>query len=83
MYRQLETCLNQLFFVKDRVDKNELRIEYCKTNDILADYFTKPLEGKQFLRFRKVIMGWKHINTLLSLTDKKRDRKQVSTSEPK
>ena len=69
------------FFVKDRVDKKELRIEYCNTNDMVADYFTKPLQGKQFLRFRKVIMGWKHINTLHSPADKERDEKQVSASE--
>jgi len=69
------------FFVKDRVDKKELRIEYCNTNDMVADYFTKPLQGKQFLRFREAVMGWKHINTLHSPADKERDGKQVSASE--
>jgi len=65
------------------VDKKKIRIEYCNTNDMIADYFTMPLQGKQFLRFREVIMGWKHINTLLSPTDKERDGKQVSASEQK
>jgi len=71
------------FFVKDRVEQKEFRIEYCSTNDMIADYFTKPLQGKQFLRFREVIMGWKHINALLSPTDKECDGKQVSASEQK
>jgi hypothetical protein len=31
---------------------------------MLADYFTKPLQGKLFHLFRNVIMGWKHIDTL-------------------
>ena len=35
----------QYFYVKDRVDSKDIRIEYCLTEDILADYFTKPLQG--------------------------------------
>jgi hypothetical protein len=31
---------------------------------MLADYFTKPLQGKQFHLFRDVIMGYKHISIL-------------------
>ena len=33
----------RLFFVKDRVDKKEMKVEYCPTKIMLADYFTKPL----------------------------------------
>ena len=32
---------------------------------MLADYFTKPLQGNVFRRFRAVIMGYVHINDLL------------------
>ena len=32
---------------------------------MLADYFTKPLQGNLFRRFRQVIMGYVHINDLL------------------
>ena len=32
---------------------------------MLADYFTKPLQGNVFRRFRDVIMGKTHINDLL------------------
>ena len=31
---------------------------------MLADFFTKPLQGDRFQRFRDVVMGYKHINTL-------------------
>ena len=31
------------FFIKDKVKSGELMIEHCGTDDILADYFTKPL----------------------------------------
>ena len=33
------------FFVKDRVDSGEVKIVYCPTGRMLADYFTKPLQG--------------------------------------
>ena len=45
------------FFVKNRVDKGKARIEYCPTQMMLADYFTKTFRGKVFKLFRDVIMG--------------------------
>ena len=45
------------FFVKDRIDKEELKIEYCPSSIMLADFFTKPLQGQLFKKFRDVIMG--------------------------
>jgi len=36
------------FFVTDRVANGEATIEYCPTKEMLADYFTKPLQGAQF-----------------------------------
>ena len=52
------------FFVKDRVDKKEVKIEYCPSLDMLADFFTKPLQGKLFLKFKEVLMGHKPITSL-------------------
>jgi hypothetical protein len=52
------------FFIKDQVDGGKIQIVYCPTGQMLADYFTKPLQGKLFHLFRAVIMGWAHIDTL-------------------
>jgi hypothetical protein len=52
------------FFIKDQVDAKHLEIVYCPTEEMLADYFTKPLQGRLFHKFREVIMGWKHISSL-------------------
>ena len=41
------------YFITDRVKADELNIEYCPTGDMVADYFTKPLQGKKFYQFRK------------------------------
>ena len=35
---------------------------------MLADFFTKSLQGKSFYAFRDVLMGWKHINSLKHLS---------------
>ena len=45
------------FFVTDRVASGEITIEYCPTLAMLADYFTKPLQGAQFKAFRDRIMN--------------------------
>ena len=50
------------FFVKDRQDKEKISIDYFPTWKILANYFTKPLEGRLFNVLREIIMGWKHIS---------------------
>ena len=52
------------FFVKDRVEKGEVRVEYCPTLQMVGDYFTKPLQGSLFNKLRDVIMGYKSISTL-------------------
>ena len=49
------------FFVKDSIDKGEVRVEYFTTQLMLADYFTKPLIGKIFRKLRDVLMGYKYI----------------------
>jgi histone deacetylase 1/2 len=45
------------FFIKDRVDSEELKIEYLPTEDMIADFFTKPLQGDLFKRLRDKILG--------------------------
>ena len=45
------------FFVVDRVKKKEVEIKYCPTEMMIADYFTKPLQGKLFHTLRRLIMG--------------------------
>ena len=61
-------------FTKDRIEKGEFEIEYCPTEHMLADYFTKPLQGSLFHRFRDVIMGWKHISTLKEIPVSPKER---------
>ena len=45
------------FFLTDQVEKGNLKIEYCPTDEMIGDYMTKPLQGEKFRKFRKSIMG--------------------------
>ena len=45
------------FFLTDQVEKGNLRITYCPTDDMTADYMMKPLQGEKFRKFRAEIMG--------------------------
>ena len=45
------------FFVTDNVARNRVSIVYCPTTDMIADFFTKPLQGSQFHRMVKLIMN--------------------------
>jgi hypothetical protein len=56
------------FFMKDRIKTENIDIVYCPTEQMLADFFTKPLQGSLFEKFRKVLMGHAHIDTLSSLS---------------
>ena len=47
------------FSITDQIKKGELKIEYCPTDDMVAGFFTKPLQGKKFIQFRKIIMNLK------------------------
>ena len=45
------------FYVTDLIGRNKIDIEYCPTDDMLADYMTKPLIGSKFTTMRKIIMN--------------------------
>ena len=52
------------FFIKDQTATEGITIRHCPTLEMLADFFTKPLQGALFRKFRDVILGYKHVNTL-------------------
>ncbi len=45
------------FFVKDKIDSNELHIEYLPTDEMVADVLTKPLQGELFKRLRNKLLN--------------------------
>ena len=45
------------FFITDRIEKGEVKVKHCSTENMLADFFTKPLQGSMFTRCRDIIMN--------------------------
>ena len=45
------------FFIADRVTTKEIEIQYCPTAEMRGDFFTKPLQGALFRRFRLEILN--------------------------
>ena len=55
------------FFVADRIKAHNVTVRYCNTAMMLADYLSKPLQGRSFRLFRAVLLGHKHVSALLEL----------------
>ena len=44
-------------FSRERIEAGDVELIYCKTEDMLADAFTKALPGPSYKKFRDVVMG--------------------------
>ena len=55
------------FWCTDHIKKGKISVHYCPTEIMLADYMSKLLQGKVFILFRNVLMGWPHISTLFDI----------------
>ena len=45
------------YYVADCIAKGDLTVVWCPTDKMIPDFLTKPLQGKEFLQFRDVLMG--------------------------
>ena len=55
--KRSRALLLRYFFITDCVARGEVKIEYCPTENMVGDFFTKPLQGAQFRKFRRLILG--------------------------
>ena len=44
------------FFITDQIEKKNLKVEFCPTDNMIGDFMTKPLQGQKFKGFRAEIM---------------------------
>ena len=56
----------------DRRKKEQVEIEYCPTNIMLGDFFTKPLQGSLFKKMQDVVMDLQPITILKTEEELKR-----------
>jgi hypothetical protein len=45
------------FFLMDQVEKGNVTIEYCPTDEMVGDFHTEPLQGEKLRKFRNAILG--------------------------
>jgi hypothetical protein len=50
----------RFFWLKDRIESDELKIVYCPTGDMIADILTKPLQGELFRKLRRRLLNWEY-----------------------
>ena len=55
------------FFVTDKIKKGEVKIAYCPMQDMLGDFFTKPLQVTQFTRMRSQILNLPNSSSTVQL----------------
>jgi histone deacetylase 1/2 len=46
------------FWIKERVDADEVILEYLPTDQMIADILTKPLQGSKFAELRAALLNW-------------------------
>jgi hypothetical protein len=63
------------FFVTDQIEKGNLTVEYCPTDEMVGDYMTKPLHGGKFTYFKPLVMGSKE--EWVAVAAKKRTARSV------
>ena len=67
----------KFFWVDNRVKQVIITVKHCMTDNMLAYFLTKTLQGSKFKLFRRVIVGWDDAATLC---DESNDRYKVSST---
>jgi hypothetical protein len=57
----------RFFFIADQVEKGNIEIKFCRTNQMIGEIFTKALQGKKSLLFRDLVLGKTRDNNRLSV----------------
>lgn len=69
----------RFFFISDKVNRAEVTVEYHPTHEMIADFFTKPLQGSLFTSMRNKLLNFSPSPETLfsSLTPTGSDRRGV------
>jgi hypothetical protein len=46
------------FFVTDRINSGDIKIQHMSTENMIADILTKPLQGELFAKLRDLLLGY-------------------------
>jgi len=60
----------RFFWISDRLKGHEVEVRYCPTSLMLADFYTKPLQGSLFRNMRDISQGVAEYDLLYKRYDK-------------
>ena len=49
------------FFVKQYLNDGTFILKHCESENMIADIFTKPLQGEQFFKLRAILLGYAEV----------------------
>ena len=82
----LKHVVIKYFLCTDRIKNGNICVKHCPTENMLADYMSKPLQGKLFITFGNVLLGWVHFSTLFDIfspTEERVDNNSCLAVKPK
>ena len=76
------------FFMADRIRKGEVKVAYCPTTNMLADFFMQPLQGSIFKKMLSAILNLPNTDKANAdhrsvFEDERMSNKKVSTKTQK
>ena len=69
------------YFIQDRIVNRNVEVKFCPTDEMWADYFTKPLQGRKFLQIRRIIMNENGGRSVLGNEEETLKNNESSTSK--
>ena len=57
-YSRMKHVARRHFFIRECVENLQIVVPFVRTHENLADFFTKPLDPKQFFSIRNAIMNY-------------------------
>ena len=46
-----------MFYITDLISRDEVEVRYCPTDEMVADYMSKPIVGAKFIKFRDLVIN--------------------------
>ena len=60
-------------YIADQVNKGNIQVKYCQTDEIIGDFMTKPLQGKKFFSCNRFSIAFAVPDSLLKETSVHQD----------
>ena len=73
------------FFTKDVLERENMEVNFCPTDEMVADFYTKTLQGKHYYKLRNLIMGHDNmpVEERVEENDKKATEQDISPTVSK